>query len=126
MEIFNDTTLLGGIIGLFQIKKSSNCMSMFYKTLTDISLQSDQMVCGTFAFLKTTLIFSYYIIVLQEPYETMIDHALHDFAKTTCPCYRPVIIRIRCVLFQVWGQGLLLRLSGHLGNPEIAVQIIQE
>ena len=58
-------------------------MLIFYKTLTDISLQSDQMVCGTFAFLKTTLIFSYYIIVLQEPRETMIVHALHDFAKST-------------------------------------------
>ena len=44
-------------------------MLIFYKTLTDISLQSDQMVCG--AFLKTTLIFSYYVIVLQKPCETM-------------------------------------------------------
>ena len=39
-------------------------MLTFYKTLTDISLQSDQMVCGAFAFLKNTLIFSYYVIVL--------------------------------------------------------------
>ena len=72
-------------------------MLIFYKTLTDISLQSDQMVCGAFAFLKTTLIFSYYVIVLQKPCETMIDHALHDFAKTTCQCYWPVIIRIRLI-----------------------------
>ena len=28
----------------------------------------------------------------------MIDHALHDFAKTTCQCYWPIIIRI-CSIF---------------------------
>ena len=42
-------------------------MLIFNRTLTDVSLQSDQMVCGAFAFLKTTLIFSYYFIVLQKP-----------------------------------------------------------
>ena len=77
VEIFYDTTLPGAIMGLFQIQKYSSCMLIFNKTLTDISLQSDKLVCGTFAFLKTTLIFSYYIIVLQEPCKTMIYHALH-------------------------------------------------
>ena len=59
-------------------------MLIFNKALTVMSLQSDQMVCGTFAFLESTLKFSDDIIVLQEPCETMNSHALHDFAETTC------------------------------------------
>ena len=42
-------------------------MLIFNKTLMDISLQSDQMVSGIFAFLEITLIFSINVIVLQEP-----------------------------------------------------------
>ena len=52
------------------------------------------MVYDTFAFLETSLILSNYIIVLQEPCETMINHAC---AKTTCQSNWPVIIRMRSV-----------------------------
>ena len=61
-------------------------MLSFNKTLTDMSLQSEKMFCGTFAFLKITFKFIYYIIVLQELCKKVNNHALHDFEKTNCQC----------------------------------------